>query len=337
VEKKYFSWVVLALFLAIYIYISWVRGWLYFIVLLAFYGVLFYWWHILLSKFRKKEFMNWWDFGQYFAYRISILLIFITWLLSFFVYYENIYEPAMMPEFTLSNGDKTVVFQWMAHIWSNKFYNTIIDNITNYKKQGYVLFFEWVKLWTKESSDKFNKLMWVQFDKKTYAGLSKIYWLRSQNNDEFLNLVNNKDYRTDASMDDIVASYEKKYWKINLNIPSKTWVEPINVWEKIDELVNQITDKELQLLIAINRAVMNLVIKNTAVQNTIMKWAGQQDLFDIILNDRNKIIVKSINESKDKKIVLLYWLMHFDWVRSQLQKWDPKWQIKNIRYFQPIN
>lgn len=336
-KKNYFSWIILATFLAIYTYLSWPKGWLYFVAIFVFYGFIFYLWHILISKFRKKESMNMENFWQYFAYRLSIFLVFITWFLGFFVYYENIYEPALMPEYTLSNWDKTVVFQWMAHIWSNNFYNTIINNIKNYKQQGYVLFFEWVKLWTKESSDKFNKLMWVQFDKKTYSGLSKIYWLKSQNNEDFLNLVNNKDYRIDASMDDIVTSYEKKYWKINLNAPSKSWIEPINVWEKIDEIVNELNNRELQLLIAINRAVMNLVIKNSAVQNTIMKWAGQQDLFDIILNDRNKIIVKSINESKDKKIVLLYWLMHFDWVWSELQKWDTRWQIKNIRYFQPIN
>jgi hypothetical protein len=39
-----------------------------------------------------------------------------------------------MPEFTITNGDKTIVFQSMSHIGTQKFYDTVGNNIKE-KKQ----------------------------------------------------------------------------------------------------------------------------------------------------------------------------------------------------------
>lgn len=337
-KKNIFSGITLALFIAISFYISGIGWWINFIVSLMIYAFIFFLIHILWSKIRKNITMNFVEFIKYFSYRISIFLIFITTFFSAFIYYENIYEPALLPEFTLSNWDKTIVFQWMAHIGSDSFYNNVKNNIKEYKNKWFVLFYEWVKPWSKENSEKFNKLLWVEFNKQTYVNLSKIYALRAQNNQEFLNIVNNKDYNIDVSMDNIISNYEQKYSKITgTKWNNKIWDSPVKIDSMINDIVENMTDRELKIFIALNRSIMNFIIKNDNVRNSIMEWAWQQKLFDIILNDRNSVIVDSINKSDNKKIVILYWLMHFDWVWSQLQKQDSNWKLLNIRYFKPID
>ncbi len=317
-------------------YLSWWQWVLWFAYSMIFYLIILFPIFIFWSYIKKKETISFAEFIPLFFYRISILFVVIVSFFSFIIYYENEVEPANMPEFTISNWKKTVIFQWMAHIWSDKFYSQIKWNILFAKKKWYVLYFEWVRPWTKENSDKFDKLIWIEFNKKTYVDLSKMYWLRAQNNAEFLNLENNKDYNVDISIDDIVNLYQKKFGNTKPNISLNWWV-PVDVTKIIDKTINMMTPNELSLFIMINRAVMNLVIKSDNLRDTIMEASWQKNIFDIILTERNKVIVDKILSSQDDKIYVLYWLMHFRWVWSMLQDADPTWHLDSIRYFKPID
>jgi hypothetical protein len=295
---------------------------------------------VAISYLRKKPKRELLDFLWYFLYRISSFLVLLIWILWFFAYFENKIEPALMPEFTISNWNKTIVFQWMAHIGSEKFYNQIKQNIKENKNDGFVLYYEWVKLWTVENSEKFDGLLWVKFDKKTYVNLSKLYWLRAQDNRDFFKIVNDKDYNVDVTMDDIIAWYEKKYGKISKDAMKQNWeanVAPLDVWVVLDEAIKKLTPRELDLLIYVNRSIMNFIIKSDNVRDTILANSWQKDLFDIILDDRNKVLADRLANSADKKIYVLYGLMHFKWIWADLQTRDPNWKLQSIRYFTPID
>ncbi|EKE27774.1 MAG: hypothetical protein ACD_3C00154G0017 [uncultured bacterium (gcode 4)] len=338
-KKNLFSMVILVSSFYALIYLSGLYWWLEFLVSCIIYAALFYCWHMLFSYFRKKERMTFKQFAPYFAYRISSLIVAIVLIFWLFIYYENKVEPARLPEFTVSNWKKTVVFQWMAHIWSDKFYKEVQENIKQKKKEGYVLFYEWVKPWTKENMDKFDKLLGVKFDKKTYVNLSKIYWLRAQNNADFLWIENELDFNVDIWMDEIISLYEKKYWGVDMNKKNNITnnAEPVSVDKLIDSAVSQMTPRELNFLIYVNRSIMNFIIKNENIQNTILAWSWQKNLFDIILDDRNKVIIDSIGKSEYQKIYITYWLMHFNGVWSWLQKLDPSWKLLSIKYLTPID
>ncbi|MDD2566016.1 MAG: hypothetical protein PHZ26_03670 [Candidatus Gracilibacteria bacterium] len=337
-KKNIFSGVVLLLFFVVILLISGIIGGLQFIVSICSYGLIFYIFHILWSKITKKPIKNYKDFALYFINRISILLVSFISLFGSFIYYENYLEPALLPEFTLSNGQKTVVFQGMAHIGSENFYTKIKNNIIENKKAGFVLFYEGVKLGKKENMDKFDRLIGFEFNKKTYSNLSKMYGLSAQNNQDFLNLVNSKDYNTDVSMDTIIAKYEKKHGTITKDkVYNKISQTPLKMDDIINQTVNLMTPKELEVLIQVNRAIMNFIIKNENVRDMLLESSGQGNLFDIILDDRNAIIVDAINTSKENKIHILYGLMHFNGVWKALQEGDSNWKVVNIRYFKPID
>lgn len=100
---------------------------------------------------------------------------------SAFAVYQNEIDPAKLPEYVISNGEKTVRFRAMSHIASESFYSGVKADIASARAQGFVLFYEGVRPGTPENSKKFNALMGFKFDKNLYSAMSKLYGLVPQN------------------------------------------------------------------------------------------------------------------------------------------------------------
>lgn len=273
----------------------------------------------------------------YFYHRIAVFMLIVFSIFFALFYYENSISPAKLPEFTISDGKKIVKFQGMAHIWSDDFYGKIRNNVIAYKKDWFVLFFEWVKPGSDVNNEKFNKMLGINFSKKTYIDLSKLYWLRAQNNQDFLWLVNNQDFNIDTNIDEIVSMYEAKYGVVdkmqNQVIKQET---PFDVEKYVAEIVSTFNDREMKILIYVNRAIMNFIVKSQAIQDFALEKTGSKNVFDIILNNRNKILATEIQNSEHKKMYVLYGLLHFKWVFDILQKSDPNWQIVSVKYYYPV-
>lgn len=318
-------------------YVSWI-SWLFdSILLLLFYSFLFYGFYFLYSKLRKRELKSIKEYLLYFYHRIAVFILIVLWFFWSLFYYENSISPAKLPEYTISDGKKIIKFQGMAHIWSDDFYWKIRNNVINYKKDWYVLFFEWVKPGSTVNNDKFNKMLGINFSKETYIDLSKLYWLRAQNNKDFLWLVNDKDYNVDTTIDEIVSQYEAKYWVVTKmqNEVIKQEV-PFDVEKYVAEIVSTLNDREMKILIYVNRAIMNFIVKSQAIQDFALEKTGSKNVFDIILNNRNKILATEIEKSEHNKMYVLYGLLHFKWVFEILQKSDSNWRIVSEKYYYPV-
>ena len=50
--------------------------------------------------------------------------------------------PATLPRITISNGEKTVIFQSMMHIGSSGFYEDVRRDMEQLRGQDYVFFYE---------------------------------------------------------------------------------------------------------------------------------------------------------------------------------------------------
>ena len=312
-------------------YFEWFSWVISVILLLSIYFFIFSVIYFAFSKLFTKKLVSFKEIFIRFMYRFALFFSLTIIFLWMFFYYQNKINPAKLPEYTLSNWKKTVVFQTMAHIWSDDFYNKIIQNISKRKKDWFVLFFEWVKPWNEENMNKFNLILWVNFDKSTYTNLSKLYWLRAQDNEEFLWIINNRDFNVDISIDEIIEKYTSK------NIESSKQLKiPIDIEKGVDEIVNNLSDNEMKLLVYINRWIMNFIIKNDFVQDFATEKLWKTDIFEVILNDRNNVVSDNVIKSDYDKIYVLYWLMHFRWVLENLQKNDKSWKIASINYYYPI-
>jgi len=276
------------------------------------------------------------DFIKYFLQRISIFLLFITVFFAWTTYLLNEVFPAPMPEYTLTNWTKVVKFQAMSHIWTQDFYDTIINNITEHKKAGWVYFFEWVKPGSEESLEKFDQAIWLKFDDELYANFSKLYWVVNQDNKDFIWLVNDLDFNVDLNMDEIVELYEEKI--NNKQDPSDVYENklPLDANKVILETLASLNDKQLRILIYINQAILNFIIWNDATQDFLTNNFANVDLFDVILGERNKILSKAIIETEYDNIYITYWLLHFDGVLKILKQYDPKWQVISVKNLYPI-
>ena len=325
-----FSIIILFCFSCFMFYLDQFTGLLEFLLMIIAYTIVFFGLYLLWKKIRKKISMCFYDFAKYFLNRISVFLLLIVSILGWISYYYNEKNPAPMPEYTISDWDKTIIFQWMSHIWTQKFYDNIVTNLTKEKKDWAVYFYEGVWPGSEENIAKFNKALWVKFDHDLYDNFSKLYWVVKQDQRVFMNIENDFDFNVDLTMDEIVEMYEKIP-----NKEEKSW-EPLDISQELIKQLASLNDRQLKILVYINRAILNLIIWSEGTQDFLQNNFSNKDLFDVILNERNKVLSKAIIESKYDKIYITYGLLHFRWVMKILKQKNNNWKIVSIKNLYPI-
>lgn len=191
--------------------------------------------------------------------------------------------------------EKEVYFLGMAHLAKKEFYENTKKIVENLQSEGFVFYVESVKEFPNEnavvdtlSMKKFRKLtnldVGLKYSESKNVLLQKIknkYNLVDQPRYELLGIKNFK--RVDYNYTQLVAFYENKYSMIKL--------DSCDVRADIGKLYGC---KPLN--------------------------ASQRINFtnEIIFNKRNDLIVDSILNSADKKIVVIYGKKHLEGVRYQL-------------------
>lgn len=228
-----------------------------------------------------------------------------------------------MTQYTLTNEKQTLQFQTMSHIANPDFYSRVVSDLIEAKTRWYVLYYEGVLPGSQENHKNFNKALWVELEADTYTHFSKLYWVVHQDNNDFLWHVNDKDYNIDISIDDIMMMYE---------VVQAEWSEqnsqlPADLSSDVLTLLSDLNKRELALLRYVNRGILSFIIKSDALRNSITNQLGNKELFSIILNKRNEHLVDEIIARWDRKIFILYGMMHFDGVYDLLRENDPNWKI----------
>jgi len=240
-----------------------------------------------------------------------------------------------MPLYSLSNGSKEIRFQTMSHIGSKSFYEWVKNDIAKWKQQWFVLFYEWVRPWSEENMKDFNVALWVDFNPSIYENFSKLYGVEHQRNPEFLWISNNKDFNIDLDIDTIMSIYNEKVWgpeESPGDMMQRKETQIADISGDIIEELASLNEKELAVMRYMNKSVLNLLIKNESFRDMIVERFGNQDLFQVILEDRNTHLVENLSSSEYQNIFVIYGLMHFEGVLEMLQAEDPKWKIQSVEY-----
>lgn len=285
----------------------------------------------------KKSFS---EFFIIFLYKFSILTSIVLLFLGSFVVFQMHIFPAKMPTYTLTNGEKNVVFQTMSHVASESFYEEVVKKITSAKKWWYVLFYEWVRPWSKENHDKFDAALGVSLTPETYDTMAKLYNISAQNNNDFLWLINNKDYNVDISIDEIIEKYEKNFKQGNSSQQVDTLIWVHNIEDELNKRLEDISSRQLFLLRYINASIMSFMIKHDFIRDALLSSMWKEDIFSVILNDRNKVLANELINTNEDKIIIIYGLMHFEGVLELLKENDSNWRIiheSNTRLIYPPN
>ena len=329
-KREIFTYVFCFIVIIITFYLSSITWVLKLIFTILVYFLVIYFFYFSWKKLRKKDFLGFFEFFKYFLYKLSLFATITIFVVSSFAIYQNKYFPAKMPQVTLSNGEKTIIFQAMSHIATRSFYEKVTDSLRKAKQKGFVYFFEGVRPWNKENMEYFNKALWIEFDENLYKNLGKLYWVVSQDNNDFLWLVNNNDFNVDLSIDEIVELYKSIEVK-----KEKKWL-PYDANKHILDTLSQLNDRQLRVLVYINKSMLNFIIKSDKAKDLISNNFWNKQLFKIILDKRNEKLVDEIINSSHKKIFITYWLLHFDWVFELLKGIDDEWEVTWEKFFYPI-
>ncbi|MFB0964263.1 MAG: hypothetical protein QMC36_00915 [Patescibacteria group bacterium] len=294
------------------------------------YGWLFYVVRVLYCWIARKDFPKAREFVRTYVRKIGSITFAVAVSMGAFAYYQNEIDPAKLPLITISNGDKTVRFQGMAHIASPSFYAGVKNDIAASRNEGYVLFYEGVKPGSAENSKKFDAIMGFKFDKNLYEAMSKLYGLVPQNQAELAGHPDARDRNVDVSIDDIVKAYENRRGSVS-GEPVPNFSEAEGAASDFSaELVKEAdsyNSRELAVVRYFLRAMMSLVIKNRDTGEAAFAGLGKVDLFASILDDRNEVLADAIATTEEKKVFVTYGMLHFDGVFYLLQEKDPRWKI----------
>jgi hypothetical protein len=132
-----------------------------------------------------------------------VILWAIPWILFGVVKATNDRAPATLPRITISNGEKTVIFQSMMHVASPGFYSDIKKDMQKLHTQDYVFFYEGVRRGSAQSMEKLSQLMGTEISPEMYDTLAEVAGLVFQGDEVYTDILPSTN--VDLSTDEIVA------------------------------------------------------------------------------------------------------------------------------------
>jgi len=198
-----------------------------------------------------------------------------------------------------TNDDKEIVFIPMAHISTPAFYKDVKRIIDSLKQMNYIVYYEGLK---KESiadstlkdeyARKFRKMIGVLFDTTSvidYLNSQGLFKTKIGQPRPNIMGIDKADHNVDVSLTYLVNLYESKYGKIKL----------------------ELVDYQIQL-------------KRSSVYPNSLRLPKKR-ANSIIIGSRNTFLANYIQTSTDKKIVVVYGLLHTKGTYQNLKEKDPKW------------
>lgn len=269
-----------------------------------------------------------------------------VWYLAFWVQSG----PSAVPLATLSNGQKTVVFQGMQHVGSQDFYKSVVFDLEQALADGYTLFYEGVTPvdGRPDLSDWFNQtLRGTKQDLSAgYTQLAQQCGLSFQLNyfdpikadmaihpsrhltadANFLEMKTEYDRLLREDPGFAAAMAEKAAKAAKAQTPAADGADPFTLFLGI---VEGATPAQKRLAGIVCRGVLGMAVSGAL---------GAQDdpTNRIILDFRNRTLARFVDESAADKIYITYGAAHFPGFLAELQKRDPKFVVRSVKGVRPM-
>lgn len=296
----------------------------------------------VLKRFQAYSFYGLWS-------RSGLLIYFIiSAVLAMPIYYLAIIteaNPVLHPQVTLTNGKKTVVFQGMQHIGSENFYKSVIYDMEQAISDGYVIYYERVQTSTPESKEFMGKLTNAVSGGGEdldgfYKSFGKMCGLKFQSDylalfDKDIAKYPQKHVIADVDALELKREYERlmktdpMFAKAHANdFKAMTKGAGSKDMSKMFSWLDSGTKGQKKIAGIVCRGFMNKMM---------MRSESHQSKFDpIILDYRNRALVKRITAEHHDKIFITYGARHFKGVFALLKKQDPHWKIVSVKWMRSI-
>lgn len=273
----------------------------------------------------------------------AALLFSLTALVATPIYIAALFtelKPLTVPQATLSNGTKTVVFQGMMHIGSESFYKSVVYDLEEALTKDYVLYYEGV-MPDPEGDAWFSETLAGGGDLSTnYKSIGSACGLSFQM--DYFQLLTfdmrarpERHVNADVTTGDMMREYERLVAADPAfaaaveadKAPEGEASESERMGDFFDWVASA-TPGQRELVGTVCRGFMTYQI-------------GRKDdgsaLNPIILDFRNQKLADRIVADSHDKIYMTYGAAHLPGPLSDLQKVDPAWEIKSLKWMRVIS
>lgn len=235
----------------------------------------------------------------------KILLFILLSTLSLFLLAAVL--PYKVNTYKLTNSNQEIIFQEMVHVGDSEYYEKVNKIISEYKLNGYVFYYELIKLNNKEEQEEMNKL--INVDKDFFEQLLNNSQLDVQHN--HMNIINDNDINADVD--------SKKLITMLTNYNKDNKVNKIEVSSNVIDNVLSVVDTPV-----LTKAFLRLGLRVNNIFNL-----DPSGVSEVIIKQRNDILISKIYNNKDSKIVVQYGQFHYKDFEQQMKKQGFKSEIIN--------
>jgi hypothetical protein len=255
--------------------------------------------------------------------------------------------PTAVPLATLSNGQKTVVFQGMQHIGSEDFYKSVVFDLEQALADGYTLFYEGVTPvdGRPDLTDWFNQTL--RGDKQDlsagYKKMAEQCGLTFQLNyfdpiKADMAIHPSRHITADANFLEMKTEFDRLLREepgfaaamaAKAAKARQTTSDSGDPFAAFLGIVDGATPEQKKLAGIVCRGVLGMAVSGAL--------GAQNDPSNrVIVDFRNKTLARFVDESKSAKIYVTYGAAHFPGFFAELQKRDPKFAIRSVKGVRPM-
>lgn len=253
--------------------------------------------------------------------------------------------PALVPQATLSDGRRTIVFQGMQHVGIERFYKSVVYDLEDALSRGYVLYYEGVKPADAASNAWLANIVTGGTDlASSYRTLGSLCGLQFQS--DYFGMLGRDAQAHPAShvvADVDTAQLKAEYERLMLSDPS--FVHAMRAksdkaapgeggaagMEKIVAFLKAGTTGQREIAGILCRGFMTRAMtRASSPQST-------DELDKLIVDFRNRALVDRLLADNHSEIYLTYGAKHLPGVLRLLQRNDPKWRITSLKWMRTID
>lgn len=268
----------------------------------------------------------------------------LTALLAAPLYYlalQTALRPMTVPQATLSNGSKTVVFQGMMHVGSEGFYKSVIYDLEKALSDGDVIYYEGV-VGDPEGDAWFSETLAGGGDlSANYQMLGDACGLQFQlNYFQLLRQDMAAHPERHINADVTTADMMHEYQRLEASDPDFAQaVQAERASSKTDDATGGGIAQIVNLLQDATPDQKSLV--GTACRGwltmTLSQRSAPSALDPVILDFRNRKLSERISADTHQNIYITYGAGHLPGLLADLQADDPAWEIKSLKWLRTID
>jgi hypothetical protein len=253
-------------------------------------------------------------------------------------------RPAVVPQVSLTNGSKRVVFQGMQHIGSEHFYQAVVYDVEKALSEGYASWYEGVQTPTPESQAFFEKLSHELVGGSdlsgTYKSIGEVCGMKFQL-DYFGLLEADKAEHPQRHLVADVDALELKaeYERLMREDPAfaKAHADDFKPKPAADD--NALVLKVVEWLkrgSASQKMLGGVACRGLLTLNQASVDTAPGRMEPVILDFRNRALAQRIMQSPDEKIFITYGAAHLPGLVAELRKLDPRWSVGSVKWLRTI-